>query len=126
MNRNQTDDLATLATVFYNNLTEDSTWQNPFAYDNWKPNIVMDLLGEEAAGEFSELHQDALTEEQRQYAYSLYKGLPEFLRETATGNKVVYLDVANLSKEDAEKFLGTAMSTRCLPVLPPRLELHNE
>jgi hypothetical protein len=85
MNRNQTDDLATLATVFYNNLTEDSTWQNPFAYDNWKPNIVMDLLGEEAAGEFSELHQDALTEEQRQYAYSLYKGLPDYLRETATG-----------------------------------------
>lgn len=115
MNRNQTDDLATLATVFYNNLTEDSTWQNPFAYDNWKPNIVTDLLGEEAAGEFSELHQDALTEEQRQYAYSLYKGLPDYLRETATGNKIFYLDVANLSKEDAEKFPSTAMASKFVP-----------
>ena len=116
MNRNQTEDLATLATVFYSSLTEDSTWQNPFAYDNWKPNIVMDLLGEEAAGEFSELHQDSLTEEQRQYAYSLYKGLPDYLRETATGNKVVYLDVANLSKEDAEKVLSPTIASKIAPV----------
>ena len=116
MNRNQTDDLATLATVFYNNLTEDSTWQNPFAYDNWKPNIVMDLLGEEPAGEFSELHQDALTEEQRQYAYSLYKGLPDYLRETATGKNVFYIDVANLPEGDAEKFIRDTMTSRIVPL----------
>jgi hypothetical protein len=116
MNRNQTDDLATLATVFYNNLTEDSTWQNPFAYDNWKPNIVMDLLGEEAAGEFSELHQDSLTEEQRQYAYSLYKGLPDYLREIARGKNVFYIDAANLPDVDAEQFILDAMATRIAPV----------
>jgi hypothetical protein len=79
MNRNQTDDLATLATVFYRNLSEDSTWLNPFAYENWKPYIVMGLLNEEPAGEFSELHQDSLTDEQRQYAYTLYKSLPGYL-----------------------------------------------
>ena len=79
MNRNQTDDLATLAQVFYTILSEDSTWQNPFAYENWKPYIVMGLLGEEPAGEFSELHQDSLTDEQRQYAYTLYKSLPAYL-----------------------------------------------
>ena len=115
MNRNQTEDLATLATVFYSSLTEDSTWQNPFAYDNWKPNIVMDLLGEETAGEFSELHQDALTEEQRQYAYSLYKGLPDYLRETATGKNVFYIDVANLPEAEAEQFIRDAMATHIAP-----------
>jgi hypothetical protein len=82
MNRNQTDDLATLAQVFYSNLSEDSTWQNPFAYDNWKPYIIMGLLNEEPAGEFSELHQDSLTDEQRQYAYTLYKSLPGYLSAT--------------------------------------------
>jgi len=83
MNRNQAEDLATLATVFYTNLSEDSTWQNPFAYENWKPDIVMSYLQEEPSGEFSELHQDSLTDEQRQYAYTLYKSLPEYLKEVS-------------------------------------------
>lgn len=82
MNRNQTEDLATLASVFFNSLTEDSTWQNPFSYEYWKPDIVMGILGEEASCEYSELHKDSFTEEQRAYAYTLYKSLPEYLRST--------------------------------------------
>jgi hypothetical protein len=83
MNRNPAEDLSTLAQVFYFNLSEDSTWQNPFAYENWKPYIVMDILNQEPAGEFSELHQDSLSDEQRQYAYTLYKSLPEYLKKVA-------------------------------------------
>jgi len=110
MNRNQREDLATLASVFYDSLTEDSTWQNPFAYDNWRPNIVMDLLSEEPQGEFSELHQDSLSEEQRQYAYTLYKSLPDFLRNNQS--RVFYVDVANLPSEKAEQYLHTMMSNK--------------
>lgn len=80
MNRNINQDLYVLATEFYSRLNENSTWQNPFDYQNWKPEIIIRLLGELPAGEFSELHQDSLTDEQRQYSYSLYKGLPDYLR----------------------------------------------
>lgn len=82
MTRNMNVDLVTLADVFYDSLSEDSTWQNPFDYYLWKPQMILEMLGEEPAGEFSELHQDSLTDEQRQYAYSLYKGLPQFLKNT--------------------------------------------
>ncbi len=79
MNRNQSEDLAKLAEVFYANLNEDSTWDNPFGYHKWKPDTIMTILGEEPEGQFSELHQDSLTDEQRQYAYMLYKNLPNFI-----------------------------------------------
>lgn len=81
MTRNKEQDLATLSGIFYESLSEDSTWQNPFDYQKWKPEIIMGILGEEPAGEFSELHQDYLTEEQRQYAYTLYKTLPDFIKQ---------------------------------------------
>lgn len=80
MARNRNIDLEVLAEIFYNSLCEDSTWDNPFAYEKWKPDIIMNLLGEEPAGDFSELHQDSLSDEQRQYAYTLYKNLPNFLK----------------------------------------------
>jgi hypothetical protein len=77
--RNQSQDLAELANVFYANLNEDSTWDNPFGYHKWKPDAIMAILGEEPEGQFSELHQDSLSDEQRQYAYMLYKTLPGYL-----------------------------------------------
>lgn len=80
MARNRNIDLEVLAEVFYGSLSEDSTWDNPLAYDKWKPEIIMNILEEEPEGEFSELHQDSLTEEQRQYAYTLYKNLPLYLK----------------------------------------------
>jgi hypothetical protein len=80
MNRHAPTDLEVLANVFYENLSEDSTWNNPFAYEKWKPHMILEILGEEPQGEFSELHQDSLSEEQRQYAYTLYKTLPLFLK----------------------------------------------
>lgn len=84
MKRDQTADLQTLAQVFFSSLSEDSTWDNPFCYQKWKPEMVIKMLGEEPNGEFSELHQDYLSDEQRHYAYTLYKSLPEYLRMTFT------------------------------------------
>jgi hypothetical protein len=80
MDRNFEQDITTLAGVFYDRLNEETMWQNPFDYQMWKPKIIMSILGEEPCGDFDELHQDSFTEEQRQYAYVLYKGLPEFLK----------------------------------------------
>ena len=79
MNRNVEHDLGLLAAVFYSSLNEDSTWDNPFDYHKWKPSTILEILGEEPNGQFSELHQDFLSDEQRQYAYTLYKTLPNFI-----------------------------------------------
>ena len=81
MKRDKNADLKTLAQVFFASLNEDSAWDNPFGYQKWKPQTILEILGEEPQGEYSNLHQDYLTEEQRRYTYVLYKSLPEYLKD---------------------------------------------